>query len=123
MGYWHIDAGGVSIIFGEGEVSSLRRYLPDFDKLTQYEGWVNEGAAITNKVGFYISHISHEGTIFGPDFHNVPFFYKDDFDGYMGVLVKHVRESGLPDWQGHRGALDWSDLGLFVRCLRTAPLP
>jgi hypothetical protein len=54
---------------------------------------------------------------FFPDFHNLPFYYGNDFHAYMDSILAHLNGNGFPAWEGHMSPLPWTQFKPFVDCL------
>lgn len=121
MKWLNADIAGVTITFGEQHEAKVKHWLTGLRPEDFYERWINASNPSPNKVGFFIDHRSDEET-FCPNFHDLPFYYGDDYRPYIETIKKHVRMQGFPTWDGHCSPLPWADLEEFVRCLRAAPV-
>jgi hypothetical protein len=121
MKYWNIDKKGVTITFNEDQAAMLKFFLPSLQKKDFYEGWINQSNPSPNKVGFYFDHRTNDET-FCPNFHDLPYYYKGDYKGYMKIIVNHLQAKGLSNWEGHCSPLPWQALNDFIEYLGTAPL-
>jgi len=119
MNYSNVDINGVTISFSEEHETQLKENLPEIQTVKFYGGWIDSSNPSPNKIGFYIDHLSDEGT-FSPNFHDLPFYYSPDYEKYIKTITNHVRVNGFPSWEGHCSPLPWRDLGRFMGCLATA---
>jgi hypothetical protein len=119
--YYNIDIGNVTITHGKQFLERMHRLFHGLPTSSWYTGWISESNPSKSKIGFYIAIQSDESVIY-PDFHNLPFYYQNDFSGYMAIILDHLRRNGFSKWGGHMSPLQWSELVSFIDCLSLTPI-
>ena len=118
---WNVDIHGVTITFSPNHAAKVKSHLPGTVEEDWYGGWIEPDNPSRSQSGFYIAFQSSDDVFF-PDFHNLPFYYQQDYKGYMERITRHVQRQGFPDWAGHGSPLPWTELMRFVECLASAPM-
>jgi len=93
----NVDMGKITIVFHRDDLKKVEGLIPTFPKDDIRSGWIEDGNPSPQSFGFFLyfrKNNEEEYAIL--DFHNVPFFYKDNFSEYMQKITKHVQGYRLP---------------------------
>lgn len=118
--YYNVDIGNVTITHEKQFLERIQGVFSALPTSSWYDGWISDSNPSPNKIGFYIA-IQSDDVCFYPDFHNLPFYYRNDFSGYMAIILKRLRKNGFTNWDGHMSPLPWTEFVSFVNCLSQTP--
>lgn len=117
MEYINIDIGRVTVTLREEFKNRFLDLFGDLVKLDEvYGGWINSNNPSPSRIGF--AAVFEEASEVYANFHDLPFYYQNNWEVYHHRIVSHVSKNPLFEgWRGHAHRFSKEKLPLLVKLL------